>query len=539
MRCSLFLFFISSLFFLNGNSSFQDLSENLPRDFSQSLKEDIVSSVETTHQELYTNQRKLTLALELEGKKSHLTLSKTSSASVALSPARTQLSTEGSEAAQAASAQTASCASPPKSFAGQTKKNSPKESPSSVKSSKSTNNLANNLSTANFANATMLIVKKTGKIEKMDVVPPSFSAKADENPFFKIYDSCFDRSHQILPPIEDCEKQWRDYLPKKHPFFTSMETNKGELDVLKKNFSNRINSLLGQGENSTFLDLKRDVVNYYGRLQSWVHSGWHSEQRIIYDLDRYLFEILNKLRLYQQEDSPVQGMIICLHTKKSPCTCIPEKENKKETVTCDCLTTLQNWSRETLLALPGVPLFMTVSYEDVFLPNDDYYMQQLEEKNSKNFFMRQIPTQDINLSETDIPAVQKWTSEGIVLSQLNRFRGLDLPLEAIFYESIGSKINKLDISYLNPKNPLEPRLFKIVKENVELVRDQEHIKFTSYTKESRMATKTSFFEVTGMTIHGRPILNFMKVKADEDIDLFWGLAFLTPQIQEEYDIDDE
>ena len=129
--------------------------------------------------------------------------------------------------------------------------------------------------------------------------------------------------------------------------------------------------------------------------------GWHSEQRIVHDMDSDRIE--NELISIHQQRGGIKAIIACVHTRLAPCIAkadaADKPKGKSSDHTCDCYNTLRNWpSRWTLKNkqpdLRDLPFVMTVSYVD-------YSSQTKEEEYVglnhaiPNFFTQQLfPTED-------------------------------------------------------------------------------------------------------------------------------------------------
>ncbi len=95
--------------------------------------------------------------------------------------------------------------------------------------------------------------------------------------------------------------------------------------------------------------------------------GWHSEQRIIHDLERPDIET----RLMDiREQHEIKVIFACVHTRLAPCIAKHDLPNKPKgqssSQTCDCYNCLRNWPERWSFKSKNsaIPVAMSVSYVD-------------------------------------------------------------------------------------------------------------------------------------------------------------------------------
>lgn len=215
---------------------------------------------------------------------------------------------------------------------------------------------------ANFAVGSLIVYKVGGSHEVIPVQGVGIR-QSDDAP--TIYDSCADRTCNMLPDAGLCVSQWHRYLGDAAKILNSgTEAVRGRLmgdagdsplNGIQVSVS-EIQRKIEEEEPLSLDDFKdiNDHISIYQSLLSntWVPVGWHSEQRLIYDLDED--NLKNQLRDIHGI-TPIQCIIGCVYTHFSPCC-----DDKG----CFCMRSLSNWPEcwTFLSELPGIPTSMTVSY---------------------------------------------------------------------------------------------------------------------------------------------------------------------------------
>jgi hypothetical protein len=231
-------------------------------------------------------------------------------------------------------------------------------------SSKSSKSVTQNWGDVNFAMGSLLIIKDDGS-HKVVAVQGVGVRQADDKP--TIYDSCSDRTCNILPDADVCVGQWKRYLGDGANILsdgTTLVKEKliGDIGPLKaiESCVSRIQTNVDDKDPLSFYDfsqIKEQIKTYQSLLSnSWVPIGWHSEQRLIFDLDGYSI----KKRLGEIPADSISKIIACVHTHLSPCCSYVGEEHPK----CECMRSLSNWPKKWTFSdeIPGVSVSMTVSY---------------------------------------------------------------------------------------------------------------------------------------------------------------------------------
>lgn len=274
------------------------------------------------------------------------------------------------------------------------------KSGSSSKKTKSNKSVNLDLSSTNFAMSNLCVITNSDQI--IDVPLTNHSDQL-------VYDSCVNGTHNIIPYLDDCQNQWERYLGTE-ALILNENTIKVKQNIIEA--KDKITDFFGdlckacdeqasKQAIETLENLKDKIESYHGFIRTWTMYGWHSEQRIIHDLDSDRLE--NELISIHEKNNGIKMIIACVHTRLAPCIAkidAPDKpKGKSSDHTCDCYNTLRNWpSRWTFKNkrpdLGGLPLVMTVSYVD-------YSSQTKEAEYSRpdratpNFFLQQIiPTED-------------------------------------------------------------------------------------------------------------------------------------------------
>jgi len=174
--------------------------------------------------------------------------------------------------------------------AGSTVVSSPKSG-----SSKFSKSVMQNWQDVNFAMGSLIVVKTDGSQEIIPVQGVGVKVSEGEP---TIYDSCSDRTCNMLQDTDVCINQWRQYLGDSAKIFSSgTEKVRGLLTGDRDDSPLReiqvnvleIKRKLEETEPLSWDDFKQinnQIMTYQSLLSNtWVPVGWHSEQRIICDLD--------------------------------------------------------------------------------------------------------------------------------------------------------------------------------------------------------------------------------------------------------------
>jgi hypothetical protein len=309
----------------------------------------------------------------------------------------------------------------------------PTHGASSVSSSSRAKSVVESWEDANFALATLLIVLNDGKILPFKLYP-GFTNENPTTSFARVYDSCFDRTHNFIPSLDGCEEQWHRYLEKSAPIFgQDTQDVKDSITRLIDNIRTNINGIKEEPDPESVITTTKlvvdDIQTYHSFLQTWIHTGWHSEQRILYDLDQdYTLTPLENVK----KTSGIRMIIGCLHTKFSPCKSPPKPS------TCDCLQCLKNWPTRWRFSQQNteIPVFMTVSYESLFKSVDRDYNRYLS--STDKFFVKSTIPNDISVVGSQaVQNAKSWAVQGLLKKQLNDFRqNEEVPFNSRFRREI-------------------------------------------------------------------------------------------------------
>ena len=273
----------------------------------------------------------------------------------------------------------------------------------SVSSSKKTkSNKSGNLdlSSTNFAMSNLCVITNSDQI--IDIPLANHSDQF-------VYDSCVNGTHNIIPYLDECQNQWERYLGIE-ALILSESTIKVKENIIaaKDKITHFVGDLCRACDEQaskqaieTLENIKDKIESYHGFIRTWTMYGWHSEQRIVHDMDSD--RIVHELISIHEQCGGIKMIIACIHTRLAPCIAKADASDKPKgkasDQTCDCYNTLRNWpSRWTLKNkrpdLRDLPFVMTVSYVDYSSQTKEEEYNRLD-RATPNFFLQQlIPTED-------------------------------------------------------------------------------------------------------------------------------------------------
>ena len=264
------------------------------------------------------------------------------------------------------------------------------------KKTKSNKSVSPDLSSTNFAMSNLCVVTNSDKIINVPL--------ANHSDQF-VYDSCVDGTHNIVPDLEACQDQWRLYLGTNALILGDKSKDvKQKIIASKENITNFVgvlckacNEQASSQALATLENIKNEIKSYHGYIKTWNTCGWHSEQRIVYDLDSTRIE--EELKTIH-ETNGIKIIIACVHTRLAPCIAKADSPDKLKrdpsTQTCDCYHTLRNWSSRWTFKnkIANLPLAMTVSYVDYSGHTKEAEYNRLD-RNTPNFFLQQLTPADV------------------------------------------------------------------------------------------------------------------------------------------------
>jgi len=232
-------------------------------------------------------------------------------------------------------------------------------------STKSSKSVTQNWGDVNFAVGSLIVIKEDGVAQ---IIPIQGVGVRQSDNAPTIYDSCSDRTCNMLQDVETCRSQWVQYLKNDARILDheGVEKVRGWITEAREDsplraIKGRVEKIL---ETSEFTDIRdfssigSSIEKFQGYTGIWVARGWHSEQRLIYDLDAE--SIKDSLREIHSM-KPIQRIVGCVYSYFSPC-CL----HKPEHPTCECMRSLQNWpERWTFIPeLEGIEILMTASWSE-------------------------------------------------------------------------------------------------------------------------------------------------------------------------------
>ena len=274
----------------------------------------------------------------------------------------------------------------------------------------SSSNRSGNLANANFALAHLCVVTQNDIID-VPVFNNIFGRQQ------RIYDSCCDGTHNFIPGTQEAMEQWKYYLGEEASILESAQHLKDLMTIEKVELENSVDNFQQQCQErdseqavATLDGISNAIKNYHNYGKKWINSGWHCEQRILYDMDSP--EICEVLEEIHGKQKCIKHIISCIHTRLAPCVSQPDKKS------CDCYNCLKNWSSrwKFIVKHPEIRALMTVSFIDYHTISNQYQFS-----NESSFFLEQIADPTF---ETDAIRGLNWLNDEISFSlhHINYFK---------------------------------------------------------------------------------------------------------------------
>lgn len=326
---------------------------------------------------------------------------------------------------------------------------------------------------ANFAVGVLILTKEDGSSV---VFPVSHACHMEPAKEFvrgaTLYDSCYDRTHDQIPNPDLCEAQWMHYLSedkatRKAEFLGGWDNVKKHITANLSKYGQDIEKVTKDKEGGNYLgaiggldDAKTAMENLEKSIATWIRSGWHSEQRWIFDLDNS-----DTLAQLEKHKEGVTGVIACLHTRLFPCSNAIEVKPG-----CSCYDCLNRWptqwkGREIF---PNIPIVLTVSFSD-------YPAEAYNKLAAAHHYHRLNPAGVI-----DRDLAERWVRTALLKRQINskKFAARSfapppmvrtrLPLEENLYRILLTTFVDLPVSYEETPDLVDCRsfIFKLPGERV-------------------------------------------------------------------------
>lgn len=266
----------------------------------------------------------------------------------------------------------ASLASPPDQAAAAaspepTKTSSAPSSNSKPKSSKTSQKSPHeDWETTNFALATLLLENNDGTISE-EAIP----CDSQNTPLSYVFDSRFQQTRCSIPDIGECEQHWGKYFDGNPNILEGLPALQS---AYKNTLEENVAALKAVQEEEDIATipakirtLEKNIQTCFSYSSKQLAKEWHAEQRIIFTLDQMLQNRTIKL-------DQAQTVVLCLHTKFSPCIPLHAASPK-----CNCFGLLQSWAQKV-----GIKsnVFTTVSWEteysghDQMQSNHEFFIEQ-------------------------------------------------------------------------------------------------------------------------------------------------------------------